>query len=230
MIVAGADPMLDLQFPLIVVDRSRDPERYASGFLRLVTPADLAQLRMLPSMQAWDRSGRPVSITASGVRLLGTDPEPEARQILADWRRRMPAQVRPANSADDTAIGFIVGDVMVAQARLTSDGATRRPGTALRLLPVGLMLVAALLVIPLVRAASWGPVAVAITYVVAALLVRRWSYPPQWFGDPPRRGEPDLISTLAVASKVVFWSVAAAAVTLTLLAANNVIDPFLPWA
>jgi hypothetical protein len=59
--------------------------------------------------------------------------------------------------------------------------------------------------------------------------MHRWSYPPGWWGDPPRRDEPDTIADLAVLSKVVFWSVAAAAATLVVLDMTGMHDDFVSW-
>lgn len=219
-----------VRYPLIVVDRAKDPDRYDSGWLRLVERSELANMPAGPTVQIWDQAGRPATFTVRGPVLTDTTVDPAAREVLSQWRERMPKPYLATAPGGDTAIQHIVGDVAAAQSRLTPDGALPRPDTARRIVPVVLMLAAAVALIPLVRIDNWGVGVVLVWYVVAAALMHRWSYPPAWWGNPPRRDDPDLISRLAVASKVVFWAVAAAAGTLALLAWAGWGPAFLPWA
>lgn len=208
----------DVRYPLIVVDRSRDPDRYDSGWLRLIERHELASVPVGPTIDMWDQAGRPAKFTVLGPVLRSQEPDPAAREVLTQWRQRMPRPYLGTGPAGDTAIQYVVSDVAAAKARLTPDGAIARPQSPVRrLLPVFLMLLAALALIPLVQAGSWGIGVIVVWYVAAAAVMHRWSYPPAWWGNPPRRDDPDLISRAAVASKVVFWGVAAAAATLALL-------------
>lgn len=207
-----------VRYPLIVVDRSKDPDIYDSGWLRLVDRHELATMPAGPTIDLWDQAGRPARFTVRGPELRSGDPDPAAREVLTQWRERMPQPKLSTGPAGDTAIQYIVSDVAAARARLTPDGAVPRPErVSRRLLPILLMLLGAVVLIPLVRIDSWGVGVVLLWYLGAAALMHRWSYPPAWWGNPPHRDDPDAISRLAVASKVVFFGVAAAAATLALL-------------
>lgn len=217
-----------VRFPLVVVDSSKDPDVYGSGWLRLLDPYEAPHLVLTGQVRAWDSAGRPVRLQGGTPRLTSLDPDPEAREALLAWRRRVPVPLM-AGAAGDTAIQFIVSDVAAARAKLTEEGATRQPGRFQRLVPVIVMLVTALALIPLVRIESWGIGIVVVLYTVTSAVMHRWSYPPGWWGNPPRREDPDLISQLALFSKVIFWSVAAAAVTLVALDMMGVHDRFVAW-
>lgn len=217
-----------VRFPLVVVDESRDPDVYESGWLRLLYPQDLPLVVLSPRMRVWDSLGRPVAVSAGRARLTDVEVDPEAREALLAWRRRVPVPLM-AGAAGDTAIQFIVKDVALARTKLTEDGATRQPRTVQRLIPIALMLVSAVALVPLLRLESWGIGVVVVLYTLASALMHRWSYPPGWWGDPPRRDDPDRISRLALYSKIVFWGVAAAAATLVALDMMGVRDEVVPW-
>jgi len=217
-----------VRYPLVVEDRSKDPDVYGSGWLRLVYPDEIADLRLSADLRVWDSAGRPVEVFGGVPELTDLAADPQAREALLAWRRRVPVPLMAAGTGD-TAIQFVVSDVAAAQSRLTEKGATRQPGLAQRLLPIVLMVVSAIALIPLLRIESWGIGVVVVLYTVSSALMHRWSYPPGWWGNPPRRDEPDRIARLAMLSKVIFWSVAAAAVTLVALDMMGLRQEFVPW-
>ncbi len=219
-----------VRYPLVVVDWAADRDRFESGWLRLVGPADLPGLPLTDTCQSWDGNGKPVTITGTAVRITSEAPDPAVRTILQDWRRRAPLPVLPSAGSGDTALPFIVDDVAVASGRLTETGTTRRPSTALRVLPVVLMVLSALALVPgaLVDAL---PVVVALAgYMVSSALMRRWSYPPSHWGEESHRDPHDGISRLAVGAKVLFWAAAAGLMTAALLDWAGVLPNAVPWA
>lgn len=222
-------PSLDVRYPLIVVDWALDRHRYDSGFLRLVGPSDLPELTQTPTLQMWDGNGRPVTVHGSAVTMTTTATDPAARNILLQWRSRLPLPIMPGSMSGDTAIPFLVDDVVAARNRLTPTGATRRPGVWLRLLPVLLMLVSAAAIIPLVRNDLLNGAIAFIGYVASASLMHRWTYPASHWGHRTSRDPHDWVSRAALGAKVVFWAVAAAAVTLALLDWAEIAPDLLSW-
>jgi hypothetical protein len=220
----------EVRFPLILVDRSKDPDDFGSGWLRLAGPGDLPHVRLTDRTDAWDAGGRPVAVTPSGVVLTATYPDEEVRRILIDWRSRAPIPLFSGGRTGETAVPFLIDDVIAARSRLTNDGRTPQPAAHIRILPIVLMLVTAVVLIPLVRTDTWGIGVAALLYAISAALMNRWSYPAGEWGDPPRRDPPDTISHVAFAGKVVFWSVAAAAATLAVLDWTEILPGFVSWA
>lgn len=230
MKVAPKPSDTSVRYPLVVEDRTKDPDVYDSGWLRLMYPLETKGLRLSADVRAWDSAGRPVRIALNGVaELTDLAPDPAAREALLAWRRRVPVPLMAGGAMGDTAIQFIVSDVAAARAKLTPEGATKVPGRVRRLLPVVAMLLTAVALIPLLRIESWGIGVVVVLYTVATALMHRWSYPPGWWGNPPKRDAPDAIAHLALVSKVVFWSVAAAAVTLVAVDMMGFHDGFVSW-
>lgn len=219
----------DVRYPLIVVDWALDRHRYDSGWLRLIGPSDLPHLTATPTQQMWDGNGRPVSVHGTTVTMTTTAPDPAARNILLQWRSRVPIPVMPGSMSGDTAIPFLVDDVVAARSRLTDTGATKRPGVWLRLLPVVLMLLSAAAIIPLVRSDVLNGAIAFIGYVASASLMNRWTYPAAHWGHDDRRDPHDWVSRAGVAAKVVFWAVAAAAVTLAVLDWAEIAPDLLAW-
>lgn len=220
----------DVRFPLIVVDWALDRHRFDSGWLRMLGPADLATLDQTTTMQIWDGNGRAVNVHGTTVTMTTTATDPAVRNILLLWRSRVPVPVMPGSMSGDTAVPFLVDDVVTARSKLTDAGTTRRPGAWLRILPILLMLTSAAAIVPLLRTDLINAALAFIGYVASASMMQRWSYPATKWGDPPRRDPHDVISRAAVASKVVFWAVAAAAATLVVLDWAEVLPGLLPWA
>lgn len=219
----------DVRFPLIVVDWAQDRHRYDSGWLQLVGPADLPHLQQNPTTQIWDGNGRPVTVHSDKVTITSNASDPAVRNILLLWRSRVPVPVMPTSMSGDTAIPFLVDDVFAARTKLTDTGATPRRPTVVRLLPILLMLLSAAAIVPLIRRDLLGVAIAFIGYVVASSLMVRWSDPASHWGDPPRRDPHDAISRLAVAARVVFWAVAAAAATVVVLDWAEVAPSLLSW-
>lgn len=219
-----------VRYPLIVVDWSRDRDRFGSGWLRLLQPGEIAAISITPSVQIWDADGRPACPNGAEVALTSMLPDPRAREVLLEWRTRAPVPMRAIGRSGETAVLFLVDDVMAAGSRLADDGSTKRRPTWLRLLPVWGMLLAAVLLIPLARLETWGIGLVAAMYGISAIGIRRWSAPRSHWGDPPRTDPPDAVSHAASATVAVFWGVAAAAATLTILDWSELVPGFVPWA
>lgn len=219
----------DVRFPLIVVDWARDRRSFDSGWLRMVGPADLPLNDLPETAQLWDGNGRPVVTHGASVTITTAAPDPAVRNILLEWRRRVPVAVMPGSMSGDTAIPFLVDDVVAARARLTDTGTTRRPTLWLRLLPVVTMLLSAMAIVPLMRTDLINTTLAFMGYVASAALMNRWTYPATHWGDPPRRDPHDTVSRSAVAAKIVFWSIAAAALTVALLDWAEVAPNLLSW-
>ena len=161
----------DVRFPLIVVDWARDRHRYESGWLQLAGPADLPQLQQNSTTQIWDGHGRPVTVHGTAVTMTTTATDPAVRNILSLWRSRVPL---PDHAEFD--VGRHCGAVpgrrrLAARTKLTQAGTTRRPGTALRLLPILLMLLSAAAIFPLMRS---DPLNAAIAFIGYAAAPRSW--------------------------------------------------------
>ncbi|MFN8125275.1 MAG: hypothetical protein U0R64_02000 [Candidatus Nanopelagicales bacterium] len=219
----------DPRFPLIVVDWALDRNQYDSGWLRMVGPADVSRLTLTPTSQTWDGAGRPVTIHGDTVTVTTTAVDPAVRNILQLWRTRVPVAVMPGVRSGDTAIPFMVDDVVVAREKLDESGETPRPNGWLRVLPILGVLIAAVLLIPLLRIDLLSASVAVILYALSAAGMTRWSYPALHWGDPPRRDPHDTVSRIAVGAKVVFWAVAAAAATLVLLDWAEVAPGLFPW-
>lgn len=220
----------DVRYPLIVVDWAADRHRYDSRWLRLIGPADLPGLRLNETCQSWDGHGRPVTIRGESVIMTSTAVDPAAANILREWRSRAPLGVAPGTMSGATAIPFLVDDVAVARSKLTQEGTTRRVGLGLRLLPVLLMVLSALVLFPLLRNDPLTSAVAFLGYAVASALMRRWSYPPSRWGARERRDPHDRVSRLAVAAKVFFWVVAGVSAVLVVLDWTELLPGVIAWA
>ena len=220
----------DVRYPLIVVDWAADRNRYDSRWLRLIGPAELADLRLSTTCQSWDGNGRPVTIRGTSVTMTSTATDPAVANILREWRSRAPLGVAPSTMSGATAIPFLVDDVAVAQTKLTDEGTTPRVATWLRLLPLSLMLLSAAVILPLLRSDVLSVAVAFLGYVVASALMRRWSYPPAHWGADARRDPHDLVSRLAVATKAVFWTVAGIGAAVVVLDWAEVLPGAVSWA
>lgn len=224
--VASTDP----RFPLIIVDWAKDRNRYDSGWLRMVGPSEVSHVELTPTSQAWDGAGRPITIHGAQITITTTAVDPAVRNILQLWRSRVPVAVMPGVRSGETAVPFMVDDVVVAREKLGDAGETPRPGGWRRILPIVGVFVAAVLLIPLLRVDLLVGSLAVILYGVSAAGMARWSYPALHWGEPPRRDPHDAISRVAVGAKVTFWAVAAAAVTLAVLDWAELVTGLFPWA
>lgn len=220
----------DVRYPLIVVDWTADRNRYDSRWLRLIGPADLADLQLTDACQSWDGHGRPVTIRGTSVTMTTTAVDPAVANILREWRSRAPLGVAPGTMSGATAIPFLVDDVAVARSKLTGDGTTPSVGMGLRLLPVALMLISAAAIFPLLRDDPLTTAVAFLGYVVSSALMRRWSYPPARWGAAQQRDPHDAVSRLAVGAKVLFWVVAGVSALLVVLDWAELVPGLVAWA
>ncbi len=218
------------RFPLIIVDWAKDRNHYDSGWLRMVGPAEVSHLVLSPTSQTWDGAGRPVTIHGTQVTVTTLAVDPAVRNILQTWRSRVPVAVMPGIRSGETAVPFMVDDVVVAQDKLGASGETPRPDGRRRILPIVGVFLAAVLLIPLLRIDLLVASLAVILYAVSAAGMARWSYPALHWGEPPRRDPHDTISRVAVGAKVTFWAVAAAATTLAVLDWAEIVPGLFPWA
>lgn len=213
------------RYPLIVVDWAQD--RASFDWIRTAGPGDVAHLRLTPTCQTWDGSGRPVIVQGSSVTVTSDAVDPAVRNIVTEWRSRAPVGVMPASMSGDTAIPFLVDDVAAARDRLTSGGTTGRHPAAKRWLPTLLMAVAAVSLIPLLQVDLLTGSISFVLYVVASWGMDRWTAPARHWGG--RTDPHDTISRIAVATRIGFWAVAAAALTLVILDWAEVIPRLFRW-
>lgn len=214
-----------VRYPLIIVDWAQD--RTSFDWLRTAGPADLPLQGLASTCQMWDGSGRPVTVLGSSVTVTAEAVDPAVRNIVTEWRSRAPVGVMPGSMSGETAIPFLIDDVAVARERLTPTGATGRSPLWLRVTPILLMAVAAVALIPLLQVDLLTGVIAFVLYVLASWGMDRWSNPARHWGG--RRDPHDVISRMALAVRVGFWAVTAAAFTLVVLDWAEIVPRLFPW-
>ena len=217
------------RYPLIVVDWAKDRDDYTSGWLRLFGPADLASVPISATSELWDADGYPVTLIGGKVAVSENRVDPDVREVLVAWRRRVPFPI-PGAGTGETAIPFMIDDIVTSRARLTPLGRTYIATDRQRVAPIVVMVISALLVLPLVGLNPWFAVVFAAVYGVTASLLNRWSYPAGEWGNPPRVDPPDRISRLAKSAKTVFLTMSAVTTALVALGVLGIVGPYPVWA